>query len=623
MKLAAGFRNMTVRIWDTRSGRELKVFRDLKSPVLSVAFSSDGARLAAWGVNGAIKIWDANTGRLNAEIAHPSGVGAGALSPDDKLLAAGHGDGTVTISGAQPGDMVVTLVGSFAPITDLGWSPDSKRLASASSYDYATRIWEVASKRMVVGPLLHSHEVTSVAWEPGGLRVATGSIDETVKVWDTTTGREFVTLRGLFQTYASLSWGPNARLASGSDDGGVRVCNSIRDQESSVLSGHAGRAHAVSWSPDGQRLASGGDDGKVRIWDAVTRDEVRTLKGHDKDRVNGQFGLIRSLAWSPDSTHLASAGLDGTTKVWELITGQQVFAFPADHGIVYSVSWSPNGTRLAVGSADGSIRVAEGLKQSSKVHLFKAHPGGYVRCLAWSPQGDRLASGGWGDALVKLWDPTRGVEIARLQGHQYPLVLGVEWSPDGKLLASVGGDHLLMVWDAEALRNIWTMRGHNDFVDGVAWSPDSTRLASAGYDNSIRIWDPQTGEEAFALRGNSGMFHSVSWHPEGAQLAAACSDGQIWTWDATRGFERDTTPRALPYIDRKVASGTVRGEDLLWWAKSYFRAGKPKEALALLKDNPSASLKLYAQLTPEEQKQFGQLRPDIMADWLRALPQLP
>ena len=76
------------------------------------------------------------------------------------------------------------------------------------------------------------------------------------------------------------------------------------------------------------------------------------------------------------------------------------------------------------------------------------------------------------------------------------------------------------------------------------------------------------------LRGNSGMFHDVSWHPDGAQLAAASSDGQIWIWDATRGFERDTTPRALPYIDRAVASGTARGEDLRWYAESYIRAGK-------------------------------------------------
>jgi tetratricopeptide (TPR) repeat protein len=162
------------------------------------------------------------------------------------------------------------------------------------------------------------------------------------------------------------------------------------------------------------------------------------------------------------------------------------------------------------------------------------------------------------------------------------------------------------------------MRGHHNWVESVAWSPDGTRLASAGLDNSVRVWDPRTGDEAFVLQGNFGMFHYVSWSPNGAQVAAASSDGQIWLWDATRGFERDTTRRALPYIDRKIASGTARGEDLLWYAQSYFRAGKHKEAIALVKDNPSTLLKLYGKLTADERKVFSQLRPDVAADWVRA-----
>jgi WD40 repeat protein/tetratricopeptide (TPR) repeat protein len=616
MKLAAGFRDTTVRVWETRSGRELKVFRGLKSPVLSVAFSSDGARLAAWGVDGAIKIWDANTGRLSADVTHPGNAGAGAWSPDDKLVATGHGDGTVTISGTQQGDKVVTLGGGFAPITDLAWSPDSRRLATASSYDYATRIWEVASEKMVLGPLLHSHEVTSVAWEPSRQRVATGSIDETVRIWDATTGREAVTLRGHLTAVTSLSWGPNGRFASACVDGTVKVWNSIRDQESCVLPGHDGRAHAVSWCPDGKRLASGGDDGKVRIWDAATRNEIRTLTGHDKERVNGQFGLIPSLAWSPDGRLLASAGLDGRSFVWEVATGKEVFRLPADRGFVWSVAWSPDGTMLAAGSQDGTIRVIEGLKHTPKVHVFKAHPPrsdqfGGTRTLAWSPQGDRLASGG-PDGLVKLWDPIRGAELAHMQGRQN-LVFTVAWSRDGKRLASGSADLDAVVWDAQTGRKLATMRGHHSWVEAVAWSPDRTRLASAGLDNSVRIWDPTTGEETFVLRGNSGMFHDVSWSPDGAQLAAASSDGQIWLWDATRGFERDTTARALPFIDRKVASGTARGEDLLWFAESYLRAGKPREALALVKDDPYGLPKLFAKLPAGEQKVFAQLWPDVAA----------
>lgn len=127
---------------------------------------------------------------------------------------------------------------------------------------------------------------------------------------------------------------------------------------------------------------------------------------------------------------------------------------------------------------------------------------------------------------------------------------------------------------------------HNDNVEAVAWSPDGKRLASAGIDNSVRIWDPETGEETFVFRGDAGMFHDVSWHPDGAQLAAASHDGKIWIWDATRGFERDTTAAALVSIDRKIASGVARGEDLHWLAESYVREGKLEEALAAVKDDP-------------------------------------
>lgn len=616
-RLAAGCNDGTVQIWETSSGRQLHLLRDLHSPVRHVAFSSDGNRLAAWGFDGTIKIWHTDKGEVTASVAHPGIVNAGAWSPDNKLLACGHGDGTLTITGVDSNDKVIKLGGGFAPIVNLSWSPDSTRIAAASCYDYATRVWDVASEKMVAGPLRHSHEVTTVAWEPDGKRLATGSIDETIKIWNATTGQEELTLRGNRHLVTSLSWGPDGRLASACGDGNVKVWNSLRDQEVNPIRAHAGRAHSVAWSPNGKLFASGGDDGKVRIRDAVTRKEVSSINAHNTDRVNGQFGLIRSLAWSQDSLLLASAGLDGTAKVWEVANGKELFTLKSEHGWVWSVAFSGDGNRLAAGCHDGSISVVEGFSAMARpsdrtaigsedqnaahtvartptVRTFPAHQGS-VRSVAWNPRGDRLASGG-GESIVKLWDPNSGVELVRMQGHQHSVVC-VAWSPDGKRLASSSYDTLVIAWDAQTGEKLATMRGHHGWVDGIAWNPDGSRIASAGTDDSMRIWDSRTGEETFLLRGSSEMFHDVSWHPDGAQLAAANDDGQVWIWDATRGYERDTTTKAWPFIERRVDSGSMRGEDTLWCAESYIRAGKPREALAIVKNDPNSLSNLVAHLS--------------------------
>jgi WD40 repeat protein/serine/threonine protein kinase len=564
--LAAAFRDKTVHLLETRGGREVRILRGHTSVVRTVVFSSDGKRLACWEEGGDVRIWDVGTGRLNAKVCHPAIVMVGAWSADDKLLASGHTDGTVTVSGTGAGDRIVTLRGHAAGVDDIAWGPDNRIVST--SRDFTARVWDPASGKELLGPLRHGHEILSVVWSADGKTLATGSADETIKIWDAATARELVTLLGHVTAVSSLCAGPDGKLASGSVDGNVKIWGPVRDQESDVLPGSGVRTTSVSWSPDGKRLASGYDDGTIRIRARPTGEEILRLKGHDGSKVQSQFGLIRSLAWSPDGSLLASAGLDGTAKVWDVARGEAVFVLPAGHGAVWAVAWSPDGTRLAAACHDGTICLAEGLTRAPVLHSWNAHQG-RARGLAWSPRGDRLASTGW-DGLVKVWDSTRGVELVSLRGRQGHTLFAVAWSPDGGQLASAGGDRLVTTWDAATGRQLFTMGGHNDWVDAVAWSPDGTRLASAGLDNSVRVWDPRTGEETCVLRGGTGMFHDLAWHPDGAQIAAAGSDGQVRLWDATRGFERDSTPRAWPFIERRLASETARCEDLLAFARTAF-----------------------------------------------------
>jgi hypothetical protein len=116
-----------------------------------------------------------------------------------------------------------------------------------------------------------------------------------------------------------------------------------------VLRGHTNRVTSVSYSPDGTRLASGSDDGTVRVWDARTGQEALVLRGHAR--------WVSSVSFSPDGTRLASASGDNTVRVWDARTGQEALVLRGHTNRVNSVSYSPDGTRLASASGDGTVRV--------------------------------------------------------------------------------------------------------------------------------------------------------------------------------------------------------------------------------------------------------------------------
>ena len=121
----------------------------------------------------------------------------------------------------------------------------------------------------------HQHGVTVVAYCPDGRRIARGSYDKTVRIWDAEAGVELV-----------------------------------------VLCGHEGRVSSLAYSPDGRRIASGSDDKTIRVWDVETGEELAVLCGH-KDSVE-------SIAYSPDGRRIASAGglYDETVRVWNVETGE-------------------------------------------------------------------------------------------------------------------------------------------------------------------------------------------------------------------------------------------------------------------------------------------------------------
>jgi len=346
----------------------------------------------------------------------------------------------------------------------------------------------------------HEWPVTSVSYSPDGARIASGSRDNTVRVWDARSGAELAVLRGHEEMVASVSYSPDgARIASGSDDNTVRVWDARSGAELAALRGHEGWVTSVSYSPDGARIASGSDDKTVRVWDARSGAELAVLRGHERE--------VESVSYSPDGARIASGSgasyghMDNTVRVWDARSGAELAVLRGHESQVTSVSYSPDGARIASGSEDNTVRVWNACSGAGLAAL-RGHEG-EVRSVSYSPDGARIASGS-DDKTVRVWDACSGAELAALRGHE-GWVTSVSYSPDGARIASGSWDKTVRVWDARSGAELAVLRGHENSVRSVSYSPDGARIASGSSDQAVRVWDARSGAELEVIQGSGDV----------------------------------------------------------------------------------------------------------------------
>ena len=308
----------------------------------------------------------------------------------------------------------------------------------------------------------HTEEVASVAFSPDGTLLASGSLDDTVKLWDVSTERQIATLPGRPPLLVAFS--PDGKtLAVGTWDHTVELWDVATQERIATLGHEVVVSYTVSFSPDGKTLAVGTWDNTVELWDVATQERIATL-GHE--------AVVNAVSFSPDGTLLASGSRDNTVKLWDVATRERIATL--GHGAeVDAVSFSPDGTLLASGSGDGT---------------------------------------------VKLWDVATRDQIATLKHHTNGLYNGGATSAsfsasDGALLATKGESGSVILWDVLTREKIVTF-WHTDEIRSMSFSPDGTTLAAGGADGTISLWNIEQTPHSLTKVSGDGQEGSV-----GEQLA--------------------------------------------------------------------------------------------------------
>ena len=478
-----------------------------------------------------------------------------AYNPDGRLILSADFDYAVRIWDSTTSRLIQTWDRSRNGVWGLAISPDGRRVASASgsvSDPDPVLIRDLESGHVLLSIDARTGKHSGIAFSVDGRRVviAGGELaggHSYVQVHDSRTGKKLTTISPLDEPAYSPSFSPDGTLImatvgsidsfdSADNINRVVVWDVETGQERFSLRDHRAPAMFACFSPDGKTIVTGGYDSVVRLYDAAN--------GRLRHELAGHRNCVNQLAFSPDGSRLASTSDDNTVMFWDAAAGKHLFTLSGHRGGIYGLAYHPDGHELATSGYDGVIKVWDATISKDSQTLRAPVPPGRVACLAFNHRGDLLAAA-CADRTVKLWEMPSGRFKGTLSGHSQP-VQAVAFSPDDRWIASAAGDWRntdqageVDLWDAGTRRLVYALKAHHGGACTVAFSPDGSRLASGGgetfaRDSQILFWDVAACRPLGSIDCPDGGIRSLALSPNGRAITAAA--GKLArTWDVETG----------------------------------------------------------------------------------------
>ena len=496
-----------VRTWDLATGKGMQGFAHT-SPVTRLALHPNGTNVVTGENGGKVRVWEIANGTPGAMIAATPGVNSLSLSDDGSIILFTTADGIVhqnKLDGAS------VASSNLPPSTAALFVDPSRTLAVAGKAKSLAIIpvalaWSQKADGAIVG-------LKSI---PTG--VVAASADGKVTIRAAADGAAGLVIASPAPTSLATST-DSTRVAVGSTDQHLRLFDLANGNLLQDYSPASAPITSVAYRRDGHAIVTTAADGSVTTWSPPTDKPGAALATFTTP------APASSSVWLADEKHWAVSSADKVIRFFA--PPPPVLVDLAGHdGDVFGVAFSPDGTKVASTSNDQSI-IVWNLADNAKVAQLKGHVG-QVYGVAFHPGGQLLASCG-ADKSVILWNLADQKEVRRFAGSAEPLYQ-VTFTPDGKQLVAVGVDRKIHIWDVDTGSEVKTLEGQPDEIYGLSIRKDGKHLATSGYGGNVMVWNIETGQQVFTHKLAEPAY-SVAYRGDGAQLAVGSADKKVYLID--------------------------------------------------------------------------------------------
>lgn len=510
--LITGSSDGTVRRWDVATGTELFSFNPFNEIITDVVVSSDGKYFAVSCLKYPVRVYNLGTHQLVKELdANPEGNRRGvnlAFSPDGKFLALGEDNRLTSVYRTSDWGKLYTFefgsgwCGGCA--TFVTFTPDSRSMVMASHHG-SVKKYNLEDGKLVTVYSQEINDITSLQVSPNG-NTLMAATEKALFLWDVTSGKE------------------------------ISSFNPIPEQE----------INEVIFTVDGQRLLITSNNSTCLIWDIASAKPTGSLTGFLNMRDKGGLTYDPNFIWdmqiakyvrfknqlvlTPDGKSLIKGKFGSKVKRWDVASGKAIMDYVGHSKAVLCYDLSRDGKRLVTGGGDGRI-ILWNAETGDSIKVIKAHREPILD-IQFNSDETKVAASSW-DARLITWDLSSGKSLNYFD-FENNSALNILWGPSDLYLFSSQGKELRLL-ELDSKTSVRDFIGHKDIIGSIRLSVDQQQLLSASWDGTVRLWNVTSGLMTKKFVGHHGAVHIAIFSPDGRYIYSAGADRQIKVWEILTG----------------------------------------------------------------------------------------